>query len=348
MDGRGPEHWAKRAAQLATRGYPAPNPHVGCVIIRDGVVVGEGYHAHAGGPHAEIVALEQAGAKAKGADVFVTLEPCAHHGKTPPCTDALIRAKVGKVWIAVEDPNPKAAGGAHVLCEAGIHTQIGVGRAEAEAAMEQFLVAHREKRAYTVLKVAIGLDGRIALPGGASQWITGPKARKVGHRLRAELGAVLVGAKTILYDNPRLTARGVPGSVNPVTRVVLDPELRTTGREIVFRTKGSTIVFGQDLPRDANGDFSPLMVQQALFEQGITGVLVEGGAYTISRFLEAGAFDRLEVFVSPRVLGQGPNWVTASLLDPLGEVPPFRFERVKAVGEDLWLTVRPVKPVLLS
>lgn len=316
----------RRAIVLSRRGYPAPNPHVGCVLARAGEIVGEGYHHHAGGPHAEIVALREAGNRARGADAFVTLEPCNHFGRTPPCSHALLASGVRRVVVAVPDPNPRAAGGGGYLEERGIPTEFGLLAGEAAAANVQFLFAMREGRPHVVVKVAAGLDGRIALPTGESRWITGVAARRAGHRLRAECGAVLVGRRTVQADDPELTAR-IPGVVNPPLRIVLDPDGRLSGTERIFNEQAPSrhVVGPIDLP----------MLLGELFREKVTGLLVEGGAETISRFVRAGLVDQVELFLAPKLLGDGPVWLNGLTLPGLAAAPRLAIGRIQRLGDDL-------------
>jgi diaminohydroxyphosphoribosylaminopyrimidine deaminase / 5-amino-6-(5-phosphoribosylamino)uracil reductase len=329
-----PDQWMQRAIRLSQKGFPAPNPHVGCVLVREGELVGEGFHARVGGPHAEVLALTQAGPKAKGSTAFVTLEPCNHHGRTGPCSQALIEAGVARVEFAVADPDPRAKGGAQTLREAGIEVASGRLEAEARSANEVFLFAQENRRPWVTVKAAIGLDGRIALPDGRSQWITGPKARAQGRRLRAELGAVMVGAGTVRMDNPELTSRLRGASHLPV-KVVLDP--RGTLEPSVPALKPPSI----HLTHRELESFSPDDVLAFLFEKGIHGLLIEGGATTASPFLAAGLVDQIELFVSPRLLGNGLTWVNAAFPEALHPVPSWRYHRVRRLGDDLWLSLRP-------
>lgn len=320
-----------RAIELSKQGFPAPNPHVGCVIVRDGLILGEGYHDHAGGLHAEAQALRNAGDVA-GADVFVTLEPCSHHGRQPPCTDALIAAGVRRVVIACADPNPKAGGGSERLRAAHIEVSEGLLEAEASAANRQFLFAFRHQRPWVVAKAAISLDGRIALPNGDSQWITSFASRREAHRLRAALGAVLVGRRTVELDDPLLTAR-IDGVQNQPVRIVLDPEHRLSGRERIF---------GHDAPtRHVTGPIDLPDLLSELFAAGITGLLVEGGAITLGRFVQAGLVDRYEVFMAPKLLGEGPSWLNAALGSRIDDCPRLRPVEVRQIEGDIWLTLEP-------
>lgn len=318
----------RRAIALSRRGMPAPNPHVGCVIVRDGEVVGEGYHHYTGDLHAEANALNAAGEAARGATAYVTLEPCNHFGRQPPCSEALIAAGVARVIVACPDPNPKAAGGLAKVAAAGIETKIGFLEAEAAAVNQQFLFAVRHRRPRVVLKAAASLDGRIALPSGESQWITGEAARKEGHRLRVECGAVLVGRRTVELDDPQLTAR-IPGVVNQPLRVVLDPHARLKGTERVFDASAPT--------RHVTGPIDLPALLSDLYESGVKGLLVEGGAVTAASFVRANLVDRLELFLAPKVLGDGPSWLQGLDLPSLADTPHIRIRETRRVGSDLWI-----------
>jgi diaminohydroxyphosphoribosylaminopyrimidine deaminase/5-amino-6-(5-phosphoribosylamino)uracil reductase len=342
MSGEIPERHMRRAIQLSRRGFPAPNPRVGCVIAHGEAVAGEGWHAYAGGPHAEAAALARAGQAARGADVYVTLEPCAHHGRTPPCADALLLAGVRRVFIATSDPNPQAAGGAGVLRQAGVEVHVGLLEREAAGVSEPFLLAHRLGRPYVTLKAATTLDGFIARPDGSSKWITGPAARRAAHRLRAGMGAVLTGRRTVEIDDPRLTVR-LPGARNQPLRVVLDPQGRLGPEPRVFREPGEAwhvVAAGcERSPRhvpvaatETGLDLADLLAR--LWAAGQTGLLVEGGAHTLRTFLEAGLADRIDLFVAPVSFGAGLRW--------LADGPPlehgFHLRSVRRLGPDLQLS----------
>lgn len=336
-----------RAIALAAKGYPAPNPRVGCVLLRNGEVVGEGWHAFAGGPHAEAVALQLAGERARGATALVTLEPCNHTGRTPPCSNALIAAGVRRVVAAVRDPNPKASGGLEALRAIGVEVEVGLGAEAAERANAQWLTAMRRRRPFVCVKAACSLDGRIALPSGESRWITGPAARREGHRLRAEMGAVLVGRRTVELDDPLLTVRLGPRSqvVNQPLRVVLDPSARLGPRHRLFSDGLPTLRFvakgRAERESDVelatpNGRFEPLAVLDALFERGVTGLLVEGGGQTHAAFLSVA--DRLELFVGNVALGAGPAWLEGQLAPGLADCPRFLLLRARRLGSDVQLS----------
>ena len=323
----------RRAIEVSKQGFPVPNPHVGCVLVQDDRIIGEGFHHHAGAAHAEVDALARATESPAGSTAFVTLEPCNHQGRTGPCSLALIEAGVARVVYAVPDPNPRAVGGGERLREAGIQVECGLLAEEASAANRQFLFAIEHKRPLVVLKAACSLDGRIALPSGESQWITGEAARLEGHRLRAELGAVLVGRRTVEVDDPELTAR-IPDVVNQPLRVVLDPSQKLTGGEKVFNERAETLWVRWPFELDN--------LLADLFSRGVTGLLVEGGSRTHASFLRAGFCDELHLFVAPKVLGDGPAWVEGLDLPSLASSMGFELKSAAPLGADLHMTLAPL------
>lgn len=340
-----------RAISLARRGFPAPNPHVGCVIVQGSEIVGEGYHRYAGGPHAEVVALRKAGDRARGATAYVTLEPCNHQGRTPPCSKALMEAGIARVVAADLDPNPRAGGGLERLASSGIATSVGLLGAEARNANLLWMTAVERGWPFVVVKAAMTLDGRIATPSGESQWITGPEARREAHRLRAECGAVLVGRATVEKDNPQLTIRAVKVKNQPV-RIVLDPWRKIAPGHSVFDSPGESIRIVAGDPRDSemkvnyqNGYLDLQDVLRGLLERGITSLLVEGGAHTIGSFFDAGLVDRLELFVAGKVLGAGKSWIERPFPGPLSGASGFELNSVRRVGQDLWTTWTPADSV---
>ncbi len=335
-----------RAIDLSRRGFPAPNPHVGCVIVKDGAIVGEGYHRLAGQAHAEVEALAVAGEDARGATAYVTLEPCNHHGRTPPCTGALITAGVARVVYAVDDPNPRAGGGGGRLRDAGLDVVGGLLAGAAASVNERFLTAMRQRRPFVTVKAGISLDGRIALPSGESKWITSEEARECARRLRADMGAVLVGPGTVLADDPSLTYSSLP-----VVRVILDPRREIPGAARVFDEAAPTLHVVPSTSAEAMGSVMELPLVQGrfpvpallekLFELGHTGLLVEGGGRTIGSFFAAGCVDAIELFLAPKVLGGGRSWVEGLNLPTLADAPEFRISRLEALGDDLWISLRP-------
>jgi diaminohydroxyphosphoribosylaminopyrimidine deaminase/5-amino-6-(5-phosphoribosylamino)uracil reductase len=316
----------QRALVLAERGrgLTSPNPLVGAVVVQEGRVVGEGAHLRAGGPHAEVIALQAAGDAARGATLYVTLEPCAHQGRTPPCAPAVARAGVARVVVALADPNPLVVGGgAELLRAAGIAVELGVLAAEAERQNRAWLTAVRRRRPHVTLKAAATLDGKLADGHGTSKWITGEAARLHAHRLRAESDAVVVGATTAQRDDPALTVRlSEPWPREPY-RVVLDTGARLSpvARLIRAGTPARAIVAaGPEAPegrvqalqaagarvlrcptREGRVDLTALL--ERLFELEVRAVLIEGGGETHAAFLEAGMVDRVALFLAPLLLG---------------------------------------------
>jgi diaminohydroxyphosphoribosylaminopyrimidine deaminase/5-amino-6-(5-phosphoribosylamino)uracil reductase len=321
------ERFMRRAIELAEhgRGLTLPNPMVGAVVVTPaGEVVGEGFHATAGGPHAEVEALRAAGARARGATVYVTLEPCSHHGRTPPCAVAVVEAGVARVVAALTDPNPLVSGrGIAILRKAGVEVVTGVGAADAERQNRVFLTAMRERRPHVTLKAAMTLDGKIADLHGASKWITGEAARRSAHRLRSESDAIVVGVGTVLRDDPELTVRlDRPWPREPL-RVVLDTAARTPREARLIRAgaaERALIVVGVNAPeertrtlasagasvvrcRTTDGRVSLEALLTELFAREIRSVLVEGGGEVHASFLDAGLVDRVAVYVAPLLVG---------------------------------------------
>jgi len=352
-------HHMAVAQRLATRGLGrvAPNPAVGCVIVSEGRVVGRGITQPSGRPHAETVALDQAGKAASGATVYVTLEPCAHTGETLPCVDALIAARVGRVVIACEDPDPRTAGlGIERLIEAGISVSVGIGRDAALKANAGFFLKVRTGRPLFALKMATSLDGKIATATGRSQWITGDAARARGHLLRATHDAILIGSGTALADNPSLTCR-LPGmeNRNPI-RLVLDSRGQTLNADLSLfdsvgpPTKvfvGSTkIAATASLPKphrviavdtDDEGHVSPIAVAKHLAEQGITRVLIEGGSGINAAFLQAGLIDQMHAFRAPKVIGEDGLCAIGDLsLDDVTDAVHFQRTHLETLGPDVY------------
>jgi diaminohydroxyphosphoribosylaminopyrimidine deaminase/5-amino-6-(5-phosphoribosylamino)uracil reductase len=352
----------RRALELARRalGRSSPNPGVGAVIVRDGQVVGEGWTAPAGGPHAEQVALRQAGPAARGATIYVTLEPCCHHGRTPPCTDALIRAGIRRVEIGTPDPNPRVAGaGAAALRDAGIEVHVGLGAHAARALIAPFRRWVLRGRPLVMAKYAMTLDGRIASRSGDSRWVSGPDARRLVHQWRDVSDAILVGAGTVLADDPRLGTR-LPEGEDPhqPLRVVLDSRGRTPLTANVFDPAqgGPTVVAsvrpdegwadalgrrGVDtwrLPGDGEGRVDlPALLDRLAGERGVTSLLVEGGSAVLGAFLGQGLVDRLAAFVAPKLVGgsRAPGPVGDPGRDSMALAHALRSPRWASIGQDL-------------
>lgn len=334
----------RRAIELSRRGFPAPNPHVGCVIVRNGEIVGEGWHDFAGGPHAEVVALTMAGELARGASVYVTLEPCSHHGRTPPCTESLIEGGVKHVVFAVPDPNPRAGGGRELLSQAGIRVDSGLLAPEAIEANYRWHFAYLVGRPFVTVKAATSMDGKIASAVGESKWITGEAARFKGHLLRAEHAAILVGSQTVIADNPKLTAR-LEGALNQPLRVVLDGRARLTGREALFGEPGEVLWLvegetGKNGQTALQNGLNPSQVLALLWDRGITSVLIEGGPKTVSQFLSTGLVDEVHLFVAPMIMGEGKPWFQGRSDESITDDRRWQTVVIEKVGEDAHLAFR--------
>ena len=310
--------WMRRALALALHGWgqTAPNPLVGAVVVRDGVVVGEGWHARHGGPHAEVMALAQAGDAARGAALYVTLEPCDHHGRTPPCSLAIVEAGISRVVAAMSDPNPVAAGGAARLRDAGIDVRVGVEEEAARELNAPFLHALRSERPFVVLKLALSLDGAMADHTRRPGWLTGAESRLEVHRLRAGADAVAVGIGTALADDPALTVRDVPPPRLPTMRVIFDTSARLPLTSRLVRTAREqpviVVCWAPDPAHAAALEHTGVTLIHAatvrdalvaLRAAGVRSVLVEGGATLASSLLEDTLVDRLIIFRAPIVLG---------------------------------------------
>lgn len=330
----------RRALELAVkgRGLVEPNPMVGCVLVKGGRVVGEGFHREFGGPHAEVHALRKAGAAAKGSTAYVTLEPCAHHGKTPPCVAAMIQANIRRCVVATRDPNKLVSGrGIRALRKAGIEVAMGLLAAEARELIAPFTTYHELGRPFVTLKWAQSLDGKIATRTGDSKWITSTQSRRRAHALRSRVDGIIVGIGTVLADDPELTARLVkPKRV--ATRIVLDSELRTPKSSILVRSAGQvpTIVVGSEkrvrwrnpeaaleragaevlLLPEAGGGVDLALLLKMLRERRMTNVMVEGGGRVLGAFLDRKLADAAEIYVAPRLIGG------AAAAGPLGGEGP--------------------------
>ena len=346
-----------RALQLAARGLYTtnPNPRVGCVIVRDGRVVGEGWHERAGTPHAEIHALRAAGDAARGATAYVTLEPCSHHGRTPPCAEALIDAGVARVVAAMTDPNPLVAGGGiAMLTLAGIRADVGLMEAEARALNPGFVSRMTRGRPWVRLKTAATLDGKTALENGASQWITGDAARADVQRLRARACAILTGSGTVAADNPRMNVRDFNIGRQPL-RVVVDSQLRTApdaailpalvachhadpARRAALEQAGAEVV---ELPgSDGRVDLAALFARLA--QRGVNEVHVEAGAALNGALLAAGLVDEWVAYVAPMAVGDVARGLFAMpALTTLASAQRFTLADVRQIGGDLRLTLTP-------
>jgi diaminohydroxyphosphoribosylaminopyrimidine deaminase / 5-amino-6-(5-phosphoribosylamino)uracil reductase len=357
-------YFMKMALDLAAtaKGRTNPNPIVGAILVKDGVIVGSGLHRKAGEPHAEVHAFRMAGEHAKGATLYVTLEPCSHYGKTPPCANLVKESEVSRVVVAMQDPNPQVAGrGINLLREAGIEVEVGVLEEEARLLNERFIHNMLTKTPFVISKVAMTLDGKIAAYNGHSKWITGEQSRHNVHRLRNEVDAILVGVGTVLADDPMLTTRLENGGKNPI-RIVLDSQLRTpleakitdcseaktwivTTEEAdstqvqALEAKGVELIYISKT--DTGLDLSGLMNE--LYEKGITDLLVEGGSEINGSFLRAGLINKYFVYVAPKILGGRGSLTpfTGGEVESMDEALDVSIHSIEHFGEDILITAYP-------
>jgi diaminohydroxyphosphoribosylaminopyrimidine deaminase/5-amino-6-(5-phosphoribosylamino)uracil reductase len=303
------------------RGRTHPNPAVGALVVKNGRIIARGHHEKAGGPHAEVVALTRAGARARGADLYVSLEPCNHTGRTPPCTEAILAAGIRKVFYGSHDPNPLVDGhGARKLKRAGIEVHAGIAKEECDASNEPWFKFITQGLPWVVLKAAITLDGKLS--GGK---ISGPQSQALVHRWRDQLDAILVGAGTVRADNPLLTVRGVPKGRNPVRVILGMPPAKAR----LLKEPGETLV--------AKGPIKTVL--RDLARRGLTSVLVEGGANVHGQFLKTGLWDELRLFIAPKIAGAAElSWAG------LDEKRELQLRSLARVGDDVLLTLRAKKP----
>lgn len=345
--------WMQRALRLASAGWARvhPNPMVGAVIVKNGALIGEGYHAEYGGPHAEVAALQAAGPAAAGATMYVTLEPCRHWGKTPPCTNAVIRAGISRVVLAASDPSPDAGGGAELLRAAGIEVVTGVCAEEAERQNAVFFHAQRTRLPFVTLKLAMSLDGCIAAAPGVRTTITGPEANRCVHTLRAGYDAILVGANTARVDDPLLTVRGPVEPIRPPIRVVLDTNLSvSTASALVASTMEAPVwlLTREDAPVEQRWELERFGVRSigvpagpdgldlrvalgALHSRGVRSIFCEGGARVAASLLAADVVERLHVFFAPVLLGNSGVRGFAHEAMPIG----FEVSSAETLGRDV-------------
>lgn len=344
------------AIELSKLGYgtTSPNPVVGCVIVKDGVVVGSGYHEYAGGPHAEVVALKQAKERARGADVYVTLEPCSFYGRTPPCVDALIKAEVKRVIAALKDPHPKVSGsGFEALRKAGIEVVEGVLKEKAAFYNRYYLTSILKNRPYVTLKLAATLDGYTADARGFSKWITSKKARDDVQELRRIHDAIAVGSSTFIADKPRLTYRGKKKKIPELKKFVLVSS-KNSFKQALAQFNSSDVIFAvnQKLLEDGFDEYSdrflPIKERNGLIdlqdflnklnEMQIRSLLVEGGARLAASFLTHGLFDELVIYYAPKILGSGKKLFEFERSLRLNEAYKLDFHSFELLGTDAKLT----------
>jgi diaminohydroxyphosphoribosylaminopyrimidine deaminase/5-amino-6-(5-phosphoribosylamino)uracil reductase len=342
--------WMDRALDLAARGrgHTAPNPMVGAVVVRDDRIVGEGFHERAGAPHAEVIALSEAGDAARGGTLYVTLEPCTHHGRTPPCTDAIIAAGIRRVVAAIEDPNPESGNGATTLRAAGIAVDMGPKRDEAFELNAAWIMSFGSDRPWVTLKLAVSLDGAIADKSRTRGRFTGDLALAEVHRMRASSDAVAVGVATAIADDPMLTARTDPPPARQPVRIVFDRSARLPPSSRLARTAREVATL---LVTDSRARLSSELVQagvqavpakdiadtlRSLRKRGIASLLVEGGAGLAASFLAAGCVDRLVLFHTPLIFGAGALGAFSGVAaHDLEHAPRFRHLRTTTMGDDV-------------
>ncbi len=362
------QQYMRRAIELAALGRftTSPNPNVGAVLVKDGVVVGEGYHRQAGGPHAEVFALKQAGELAQGATCYVTLEPCSHYGRTPPCALALIAAGVKRVVVAMLDPNPLVAGsGVKILQDAGIFVETGLMQAEAIALNPGFLHKMQYQRPFVRLKLAASIDGGIALSNGQSKWLTGAAAREDVQLLRAQSCAILSTAQTVLADDALLNVRSPAvtplenGKIRQPLRIILDSRGRLTGTEPLFMTGGDILLIqrtGLQLPEIRNEvakirriglplnneqRFDLTSLLDVLASMAVNLLWVEAGSDLASQFWNQGLIDELVLYQAPMLLGhRAQPMLQLPVFSNISEAPRWQWQDVCKIGDDLRLIAR--------
>jgi diaminohydroxyphosphoribosylaminopyrimidine deaminase/5-amino-6-(5-phosphoribosylamino)uracil reductase len=356
------ESYMREALRLARKGLGrvSPNPMVGAVVVRDDTVIGKGYHKLFGGPHAEVNALEGLEDEAKGATLYVTLEPCCHYGKTPPCADLIIKKQIGRVVIGTEDPNPLVAGrGIKILKDHGIAVDVGVLRRECHELNAPFFKYFERGLPFVTLKMAQSLDGRIATRQGSSRWISSPASLRLAHRWRAIHDAVMVGVDTVIADNPSLTVRLVSGK-NPL-RLVLDSHLRIPleSRILVDGHVTRTVVVTTDradphqrkkvqergarvltVPSNSTGQVDLTAALRRLAGEGITSILVEGGAKLSTSFVKARLVDQLLLVIGSKIVGAGIDAMGDLGIADMNQAVRLSIQRIRRVGDDLIIMAR--------
>lgn len=357
------EYWMAKAIQLAENGRytTSPNPRVGCVIVKHEICIGQGYHIQAGTPHAEVHALIAAGDNARGATAYVTLEPCSHTGRTPPCADALIKAGVARVVVGMTDPNPQVSGnGIERIKAAGIEVTQDVCHEQARALNPGFIKRMQKGLPWVRVKLGVSLDGKIALANGASKWITGPASRRDVQRLRAQSCAIITGSGTVTADNPSMLVRPEQAefdnyplcAIRQPLRVVIDSQERLTPNWLMFNDGHPVLLvnrhfrtgFSQDveqcqLPISAAGKIDLHLLLAELAERGINEVLVESGAGLAGAFMANGLVDELIVYQAPKLLGdKGVSMLTLPDYTQVSEAPDLKLTDIRHIAEDIRLT----------
>jgi diaminohydroxyphosphoribosylaminopyrimidine deaminase/5-amino-6-(5-phosphoribosylamino)uracil reductase len=352
------KRYMRMALALAGKGAgrTSPNPLVGAVLARGGKIIGAGFHRRAGGDHAEIAALRRAGGKARGATLYINLEPCSHYGRTPPCAPALIRAGIKRVVVGTADPNPLVSGGGiRKLSRAGIQVRVGVLKEECRRLNEAFDKYITRRLPFVILKIAASLDGKIAASTGHSRWITGPAARRRVHEMRNRVDAILVGVGTVLADNPQLTCR-IPGGRDPV-RIVLDRRLRIPLAARLLHERGKTVIVSGPLASAKKikaiekcgaevwrlplrrGGIPLAPVLKKIAARGMMSVMIEGGAITAARALAERVVDKMCFFYAPKIVGaDGLSMIAPLGVRKMGQSRQLKNLSVEKIGDDLLVT----------
>lgn len=358
------EEFMKLALRMAqsTKGQTNPNPVVGAVVVKHGQIIGMGAHLKAGTPHAEVHAIRMAGSEAKGADLYVTLEPCSHFGRTPPCTELIYKSGIKRVVVAVLDPNPLVAGqGIAMLRNAGLEVEVGIGKEEAYAMNEPFFHFIQTNTPYVTIKAAASLDGKTAAKTGDSKWITSPESRLDVHQIRHAHDAILTGVNTIIHDNPHLTTRLPRGGKNPI-RIILDTQLRTPVESNVIQDGAAkTIIFtGKNIDEKKSEEIKEygvevypfstqtLLISDVLKELGnrnIMSVLVEGGSEIHASFIENDAFQQIVLYVAPIIIGgkAAVPFIGGTGTEFIQHAKKLRFESIVHIGKDIKIVAKPLK-----
>ncbi len=356
--------YMKLALDLAKerKGLTHPNPSVSAVIVKDGKVIGKGVHLKAGYPHAEREAIKDAiqrGYDISNSTMYITLEPCCHYGRTPPCTEAIIDNRIKRVVVATLDPNPLVAGkGIEILKKAGIETSVGVLESEAKKLNEDFFVYIREKRPFINIKIAQTLDGKIATKTGSSKWITSEKSREFSHQLRKEATAIMVGVNTALKDNPELTIRYIDTEKQPI-RILIDKELKTPLNYKIFNEKARTLVITSDLADEKKlkkleekenieiiklplymCKFKIKDILNELYQRDIMHLLIEGGKDTITKFIKENIFDKISLFIAPKLIGEdGISSIGLLDIEDINQSKELEIKSIKQIDKDIFLEI---------
>jgi len=337
----------RKTIWLAAKGKPSPNPKVGAVLVRNGRVVGSGYHRRSGYPHAEAIAIKDAGSKVRGATLYTNLEPCCHYGQTPPCSVQIIKAGIKRVVIGMVDPNPVVScRGIDQLREAGIETELAIEEERCQALNRGYLKKIRTGLPYTIIKIASSLDGRIASMNGTSTWITGIEARRYTHFLRSQVDAIVVGVGTVIRDDSQLTVRHTVG-LNPA-RIVIDPNLKTPDNARILSREAPTYILTSEAGSSEDNrivhlaDFQPISILKKIAKMGFNEIIVEGGGKIFSAMIESRLFDELIIVYAPKIIGQGISFTQFRIQD-FASVLNLDIVEVRRFKDDIMIRGRNVQ-----